>query len=151
MTKPKTVFRAALFSTLLLAHSAAQQLDTKNWGKNSPGITLALREGPRHKTAQGTLLLYNLLVRGFPSGIPYELWGWKEGDAPKRLMQGVSFDNRGILVCSGQPGFCKGDLPDDPVNMQATAKPGESKRVAVISPDGKVAGFAEALPFPIQH
>lgn len=149
-----TVLRPALsafLATLLLSYSAAQQLDAKNWGKNSPGITLALREGPRQKTAQGTLLLYNVLGHGFPSGAPYELWQWKAGQEPKRLMQGVSFDKRGVLVCSGAPGFCKGDGPDDPVNIQATAQPGESKRLAVISSDGKVAGFAEALPFPLQH
>jgi len=67
------------------------------------------------------------------------------------MMQGVSFDQRGVMVCSSRPGFCKGDGPDDPVNIQATAQPGEAKRVAVVSPDGKIAGFAEAVPLPVQH
>ncbi len=142
---------ATLLGTVLLSYSAAQQLDAKNWGKNSPGITLALHEGPRQKTAQGTLLLYNVLGRGFPSGIPYTLWQWKAGQEPKKLLEGVSFDKHGVLVCSGQAGFCKGDVPDDPVNIKATARPGESKRVAVVSPDGNIAGFAEAVPFPFQH
>lgn len=104
MTKPETVFGLALsaaLGTVPLSYSAARQLDAKNWGKNSPSITLALREGPRQKTAQGTLLLYNVLGRGFPSGIPYELWQWKTGQEPKKLMQGVSIDQRGVLVCSG--------------------------------------------------
>jgi hypothetical protein len=136
---------------VLLSHTAAQQLDAKNWDKNSPGITLELREGPRQKTAQGLLLLYNVVGRGFPSRIPYELWQWKAGQEPKKVMQGVSFDERIVMVCSGRPGFCKGDGPDDPVNIRTTAQPGESKRVAVVSPDGKVEGFAEALPFPVQH
>ena len=154
MTKTRTFFAlalSALLGTTLLPYIAAQQLDAKSWGKNSPGITLALREGPRQKTAQGTLLLYNVLGRGFPSGIPYELWQWKAGQEPRMLMQGVSFDKRGVMVCSGQAGFCKGSVPDDPVNIKATAQPGESKRVAVLSPDRKIAGFAEALPFPVQH
>ena len=142
---------SAFLSTFLASYSSAQQFDTKNWGKNSPGINLTLREGPRQKTAKGILLVYNVLARGFPSGIPYELWQWKVGQEPKRLMQGVSFDGRGVLVCSGQAGFCKGDVPNDPVNIQATAQPGEAKRVAVVSPDGKIAGFAEAVPFPVQH
>lgn len=142
---------SAFLGTILLSYSAAQQLDAKNWGKNSSGITLALHEGPREKTSQGTLLMYNVLGRGFPSGIPYQLWQWKAGQDPKKLMDGVSFDKRGIMVCSGQAGFCKGDGPDDPVNIRATAQPGEAKRVAVISPDGKIAGFAEAVPFPVQH
>jgi len=154
MTTPKTFFGLAwsvFLATVLLSYAAAQQLDAKDWGKNSPGITLALREGPRQKTAQGTLLLYNVLGRGFPSGIPYEMWQWKSGQEPKRLMQGVSFDKRGVMVCSGQARFCKGEGPDDPVNIKATAQPGESKRVAVVSPDRKIVGFAEAVPFPLQH
>ena len=154
MRKPRAVFGfglSAFLATVLLPYVAAQQLEAKNWGRNSPGITLALREGPRQKTAQGTLLLYNVLGRGFPSGIPYELWQWKAGQEPKKLMQGVSFDERGVLICSGRSGFCKGDVPNDPVNIRATARPGEAKRVAVVSPDGKIAGYAEAVPFPVQH
>lgn len=154
MTAPRTILGfalSALLGTVMLSPGAAQELDAKNWGKNSPGITLQLREGPRQKTAQGTLLVYNVLGRGFPSGIPYELWQWKAGQEPKRMMQGVSFDQRGVMVCSSRPGFCKGDGPDDPVNIQATAQPGEAKRVAVVSPDGKIAGFAEAVPLPVQH
>ncbi len=137
-----------VFFLAILLSSAAQQLDSKSWGRNSPGITLAMHEGPRQKTAQGTLLLYNVLGRGFPSGVAYELWMWKEGQQPKKIMDGVSFDQRGLLVCSGKAGFCKGDVPDDPVNIKATAQPGEAKRLGVISPDGKIAGFAEAVPFP---
>lgn len=152
MTKLGTVSGLALAAFLTAApYSAAQQLDVKNWGKNSPGITLELREGPRQKTPQGTLLLYNVLGRGFPSGIPYEVWQWKAGQKPKKLMAGVSFDKRGVMVCSSRPGFCKGDVPDDAVNIRATAQPGESKRVAVVSSDGKIAGFAEAVPFPVHH
>ena len=154
MTKPRTILGfalSALLGTVMLSRIAAQRLDAKNWGKNSPGINLQLREGPRQKTTQGMLLLYNVLGRGFPSGIPYELWQWKAGQEPKRVMQGVSFDERGVMVCSGRPGFCKGDGPDDPVNIRATAQPGEAKRVAVVSPDGRIAGFAEAVPFPFQH
>jgi hypothetical protein len=105
MTKARTFFALALsvfLGTVLLSYIAAQQLDAKNWGKNSPGITLALREGPRQKAAQGTLLLYNVLGRGFPSGIPYELWQWRAGQEPKKIMQGVSFDEHGVMVCSGR-------------------------------------------------
>jgi hypothetical protein len=154
MTKARTCFGLTLFAFLaavLVSYSDAQQLDAKNWGKNSPGTTLALHEGPRQRTAQGTLLLYNILGRGFPSGIPYELWQWKAGQEPKKVMEGVSFDKRGVMVCSGRAGFCKGDVTDDPVNIRATAQSGESKRVAVVSPDGKIAGFADAVPFPLQH
>ncbi len=67
--KPRTGFGlalSALLGTVPLSHVAAQQLDRKNWGKNSPGITLELREGPRLKTAERLVLLYNVVGRGFP-------------------------------------------------------------------------------------
>jgi len=149
----KSICRRKLRSLFLIAvaTTAWGQIDSKSWGKNSPNITLVLHEGPRQNTSQGTLLLYNLIGRGFPGGVAYELWGWKAGKEPQRVMEGVSFDSRGVLVCSGQPHFCKGNGPDDPINIQTTAAPGEAKRFAVVSPDGKIAGYAEAVPIPANH
>ena len=67
-----------------------------------------------------------------------------------RLWRESGFDKRGVLVCSGRPGFCQGDGPDDPINIKTTAALGEPKRIAVVSVDGTVAAFAEAVPFPIE-
>ena len=131
-----------------LLSSASAQTRPENWGTNTQGVTLVAHEGPREKSSQGTILLYNLIGKGFPSDVSYVLWGWPAGKEPKLLMEGVSFDQRGVLVCSGRPGFCKGKGPDDPVNIQTTAAPGEMKRFAVVSHDGRVAGFADAVPFP---
>ena len=50
----------------------------------------------------------------------------------------------------GRPGFCQGDRPEDPINIKTTAALGEPKRIAVVSVDGTVAAFAEAVPFPIE-
>jgi len=133
-----------LFST------ASGQIEAKNWGKNTSGASLAFYEGPRQKSAQGTILTYNLIGKGFPAEVAYTLWQWKPDNEPKAVMQGVSFDKRGVLVCSGRQGFCKGDGPDDPINIKTTAVLGEPKRMAVVSPDGKIASFAEAIPFPIE-
>jgi hypothetical protein len=127
-----------------------QQLDAEHWGKNTPGIELVTHEEPRQKTSSGTILMYNLIGKGFPDGIVYALWQWTPGKSPKVIMQGVSFDKRGVLVCSGKPGYCSGSGPDDPINIRTTAVPGEMKRMAVISSDGKIAGFADAIPFPIK-
>ncbi|MGB7554680.1 MAG: hypothetical protein WBM04_09915 [Candidatus Korobacteraceae bacterium] len=141
---------AAAALTLLSLPLAGQQLDAEHWGKNTPGVELILHEGPRQKTSSGTLLMYNLIGKGFPNGVVYSLWQWPAGKSPRQMMQGVSFDKRGVLVCSGKPGYCSGDGPDDPINIQATAVPGEMKRMAVVSSDGKIAGFADAVPFPIK-
>ncbi len=130
--------------------SLAQQIDESTWGKNTSGVELATHEGPRERTSSGTVLIYNLLGRGFPADKTYDLWFWTLGKKPVKAMAGVSFDKRGLLVCSGKPGSCKGEGADDPINIKATAMLGEPKRFGVISTDGKIAGFAEAVPFPIE-
>jgi hypothetical protein len=143
------VVALAVLANALLA-TAPAQFDAKNWGANSAGVTLVLHEGPRQKSPQGTALWYNLVGQGFPVGVPLQLWQWAPDKEPKRVMEGVSFDKRGVLVCAGGAGFCKGDGPDDPINIKAQAAAGEAKRMAVVSPDGKIAGFAETIPFPIE-
>jgi hypothetical protein len=130
--------------------SFAQNLDESKWGKNTPGVELATHEGPRERTSSGTVLIYNILGKGFPADKKYDLWFWKLGQSPQNAIQGASFDKHGLLVCSGKPGFCKGAVADDAVNIKATATLGEPKRFAVISADGTVAGFADAVPFPLE-
>lgn len=146
--------RRRLAAAILVACSGsisfAQGFDESKWGKNTPGVELATHEGPREHTSSGTVLIYNILGRGFPADKKYDLWFWKLGKSPQNAMQGVSFDKRGLLVCSGKPGFCKGAGPDDAINIKATASLGEPKRFAVISTDGTVAGFADAVPFPLE-
>jgi hypothetical protein len=128
---------------------AAQQLDEKMWGNNTAGVELTTHEDPRQHNASGTVLMYNLLGKGFPANKAYDLWFWIAGKKPQKAIAGVSFDKRGVLVCSGKPGACVGQGADDPINIKATAVLGEPKRFGVISTDGRVAGFAEAVPFPL--
>jgi len=94
--------------------------------------------------------MYNILGKGFPADKTYDLWFWTLSKKPTKTMSGVSFDKRGLLVCSGKPGSCKGEGPDAPINIKATATLGEPKRLGVVSADGKVAAFIEAVPFPVQ-
>jgi hypothetical protein len=143
-------FAAAILSCCCFALPlAAQQFDRKMWGRNSPGVELATHEGPRQHDASGTVLMYNLLGKGFPPNKTYDLWFWIAGKDPQKAIAGVSFDKRGVLVCSGKPGACVGQGADDPINIKSTAVLGEPKRFGVVSTDGMVAGFAEAVPFPI--
>ena len=147
----KRMVHWSTFVVLLLTLAlAGQQLDAEHWGKSTLGVELVAHEGPRQRTSSGTVLIYNLIGRGFPDGVVYALWQWPAGKPPKVLIQGVSFDKRGVLVCSGKPGYCSGSGPDDPVNIRTTAVPGEMKRMAVVSSDGKIAGLADAIPFPIK-
>ena len=128
----------------------AQRPDANNWGKGTAGVTLVAHEEPRQRTAKSTVLWYNLVGKGFPEGVVYTLWRWLPEKSPEPLIKGVSFDKRGVLVCSGNPGYCSGDGPDDPINLKTTAARGEMKRIAVVSEDGKIVAFADAVPFPIE-
>ena len=144
-------FAVASVALFFLAQTLdAQQLDAKNWGKNTPGVQLVAHEGPRQRGLTATVLMYNLIGKGFPVDTVYSLWQWTAGKDPKLVIEGVSFDKRGVLVCSSKPGYCAGSGADDPVNIRTTAVLGEEKRMAVISKDGKIAGFADAVPFPIE-
>lgn len=148
--KSRCVCLSLLCILLFALTPAFAQIDAKNWGKNTSGVTLILHEEPRQKTADGTILWFNLIGKGFPQDVPYVLWQWLPDRQPTAVMKGVSFDKRSVLVCSGKSGFCKGAGADDPVNIKATAVAGEMKRMAVVSPDGHIAGFADAVPFPIE-
>jgi hypothetical protein len=146
----RSILLPALISCVCVLPAVAQQFNGDAWGKNTPGIELQAVEGPREHTASGTTLMYNLVGKGFPANETYSLWGWIPGQKPRKAVPGVSFDKRGVLVCSGRPSGCTGRGLDDPVNIKTTAVLGEPKRFAVVSDDGKVAGFAEAVPFPIE-
>lgn len=136
--------------TLASILAVAAQLDSNNWGKGTPGVTLVAHEEPRQHSAKGTVLWYNLIGKGFPDGVVYTLWWWQPEKSPQAIIKGASFDKRGVLVCSGKPGYCSGNGPDDPINIKANAAMGEMKRLAVVSEDGKIAAFADAVPFPIE-
>ncbi|MDR3746635.1 MAG: hypothetical protein P4M04_00500 [Acidobacteriota bacterium] len=148
--RPARLFVPSLLALACVVPAVAQKFDASNWGKNTAGVTLAAHEGSRDHTDRGTVLWYNLIGKGFPDGTVYNLWRMLPGKSPEVLIKGVSFDQRGVLVCSGKPGFCSGQEPDDPVNLKTTAALGEEKHMAVISGDGKSAGFADAVPFPIE-
>jgi len=141
---------AALLTLPICVPGCMAQLDADNWGKGSPGVQLAAHESSRQHTEKGTAIWYNLLGKGFPDGVVYNLWRKLPGKQPEVLIKGVSFDQRGLLICSGKPGFCSGDTPDDPVNIKTTAAMGEEKQMAVVSEDGKTAGYVDVVPFPLE-
>jgi hypothetical protein len=147
----KTLRLTLLLLVFTSGSSLVAQLDADNWSKGTPGVTLVAHEEPRQHTAKGTVLWYNLIGKGFPEDQVYNLWQWIPDKSPQLIMKGVSFDKRGVLVCSGKPGHCSGDGPDDPINIKTTAVLGEMKRMAVASNDGTIVAFADAVPFPIEN
>jgi hypothetical protein len=90
---------------LVCGTPVAAQLDANNWANGTPGVTLVAHEGSREHSERGTVLWYNLIGKGFPDGVVYDLWRLIPGKSPELLTKGVSFDKQGTLVCSGKPGY----------------------------------------------
>ncbi len=130
--------------------AAAQQFDESMWGKNSPGVELQVVEASRQPAGSATVLTYTLKGKGFAAGKVYSLWGWIPGRKPQKAIEGVTFNAAGELTCAPASPACKGETPDAPIKIQTTAVKGEPKRFAVVSDDGRVAAFAEVVPFPIE-
>ena len=107
-----------LFAIFVLSVASAEDITSKNWGKDSQGIKLSLREESRQRSVNGTILSYKIIGEGFRRVFLINCGNGFQ--ARSRKSQGkVSFDKHGVLVCSGKPGFCSGDGPDD----QSTLRP----------------------------
>lgn len=140
----------SLLSFLLTLPLAAQNFNAEAWGKGSPGVELQANEISREHTASGTELTYTLTGKGFAPNLTYSLWGWIPGHKPQRAIDGVTFDSKGMVICDPKAPVCKTETPGVPLKIKTTAVLGEPKRFAVVSDDGRVAAFAEAVPFPIE-
>lgn len=145
-----TLYVLPLLCSVIAVPLAAQQFNEDAWGHNTPGVELQATEGPREATASGTRLTYVLSGKGFPANLNYSFWGWIPGRKPERAIDGVTFNAKGLMICNSTSSSCRGEGPDAPIKIQTTAVPGEPKRFAVVSADGKVAGFTEVVPFPIE-
>lgn len=144
---------AATFAASAQALEASvQQLVAmqRAWGPktNSAAATLTLTEGSR-STAQGhALVRYRMMTSGLPKDQKYSLLMWQTGGQPQGVMNGVTIDAKGMAICAGKAGTCRGDKPDDPVDLAMQAGLGEVKRVALVAEDKSVHVSASVVPFP---
>ncbi|HVT96154.1 MAG TPA: hypothetical protein VHE33_01525, partial [Acidobacteriaceae bacterium] len=156
-----------------------------HWGPQmtTPGLSLAMTEVSRTKTADGTQIKYHLTGSGFSPTDKLTLVRWPLDAQAKVLMGGISFDAKGVAVCSDSPGAdslaaaaanlsaapapnatapaktqsapapppsCVTTMkPEEPVEIETTAAPGEAIRVALVTADRKRAAETSAIPFPI--
>jgi hypothetical protein len=49
-------------------------------------------------------------------------------------MQGLTLGESGMVICPGKPGTCKGEKPDDAVDLATQQVPGEPLRVGQVLP-----------------
>ena len=127
-----------IFTVLAVAAGWPQSIDSvqqlvamqRAWSPktNSVGATLTLTEGSRSTANGHALLSYRMMTSGLPNGKTYSLVMWQTGGQPQGVMDGVTIDASGTAICSGKAGMCRGDKPDDPIDvaMQAGFGRGEA-------------------------
>ena len=73
-----------------------------HWGPDmdSPGLSIALAEVRRTKTAQGTSITYQITGSGFSPDGKLTLVRWPLNAEAHSVMSGISFDAKGVAVCS---------------------------------------------------
>jgi hypothetical protein len=123
----------------------------KHFGKdmNSPGVELSLKETNRSRSGDRTLVTYSLYGTGLPSNATYTLIQVQLDGTMAKIMEGVTLNAKGEAICAGREGTCKGDGPNDPIDLVAYAGKGEPKRFGLVSDDeAHVKGFVAVVPFP---
>ncbi len=157
MMSPRTILAAAAILAAPLAASAqgldsVQQLVSmqRAWGPktSSAGATLTLTEASRTTANGHAVVSYRMMTSGLPKDKTYSLVMWQLGGQPQGVMAGVTIDATGTAICAGKAGTCRGDKPDDPIDLAMQAGLGEVKRVGLIADDKSAQVFASAVPFP---
>jgi hypothetical protein len=122
----------------------------KNFGKkmNTPGVDLSAREISRSGASDRTLVTYELIATGMPKNKTYSLFQLQINGSLIKNLSGVTLDEGGRAICAGREDTCKGDGPNDPIDLVLFAGKAEPKRFALTSDDSAVKGFVEVVPFP---
>lgn len=123
----------------------------KHFGKdmNSPGVELSLKETNRSRSGDRTLVTYSLYGVGLPSDTTYTLIQVQLDGTMAKVMEGVTLNSKGEAICAGREGTCRGDGPNDPIDLVAYAGKAEPKRFGLVSNDGAhMKGFVAVVPFP---
>ena len=73
-----------------------------HWGPemSTPGLSIAMSELARTKTADGTQIRYQITGSGFAPTDKLMLVRWPLDGQAKVLMGGINFDTKGVAVCS---------------------------------------------------
>lgn len=158
--------------------AAAERLASAqaHWGPDmsTPGLSIALTEVLREKTADGsTRITYHITGTGFSPTDRLSLVRWPLDSQSKVVMSGIGLDSTGTAICAppepavpsapaqgGTAAPPAANLPpapncsasmqvNQPVVIEASAAPGEPVRVALIGPDLKRGAATTAVPFPL--
>ena len=118
-------------------------------GMNSPGVELSLKELGRTRASDRTLVKYGLYATGLPEDKTYTLFQVQLDGSLIKNMEGVGLDGAGRAICPGRPGTCRGNGPNDPIDLIVFAGKSEPKRFALIAEDDShLKSFVSVVPFP---
>lgn len=142
----------ALARTTYTPEQLAQRLTAMHeaWGPraSTPNVSLTIVEESR----TGADFRYALRATGIRSGTVFTLMSWPVTQrGPAEVLQGVTFDDKGMAICAGRAGTCGNPaFPNDPIHIPFRAVPGEPVRLAIVSSDGLIKAFAKIVPLPLQ-
>jgi hypothetical protein len=122
----------------------------RSWGSkmNSTGATLSLKEVSRRTSGGNAVVRYRMMALGLPVDKVYSLVMWQLGGQPENILEGVTIDETGSAICTGKPGTCGGNKPNDPVELAMSGALGEPKRVGLVAADKGAYAFGSVVPFP---
>src|SRR5258708_889642 len=119
------------------------------WGPaaSTPSASLTLKESSR----SGPVIKFGLYAEGVPQDQTYTIVTWPvTQNRPSEVMNGVTVDASGQAICAGTPGTCRGDQPNDPINIATQPVPGEPVRLGLVSTGGATKVFAKIVPIPLR-
>ena len=161
---PKFSYMVALFAIGVSATFAQQSnpsnanvqdavaslvMSHNNWGPqaSTPNVSLVIKESAR----SGKIIKLRLYAEGVPKDGIYSIVAWPvTTKGPSVTQQGVTLAADGLAICAGTPGTCRGDRPDDPVDLVVQPIPGEPVRLGLVSADGSVRALAKTVPVPLK-
>jgi len=121
----------------------------KAWGAgtSTPNASLTIKELSR----SGRTIKFNLIAEGVAKDGIYSIVAWPVTQKqPVGVQQGVTLDATGLAICAGTPTTCRGDKPNDPIDLVLQPVPGEPVRIGLVSASGDIKVFAKIVPFPLR-
>jgi hypothetical protein len=119
------------------------------WGAaaSSQNASLTIQESSR----SGRTIKFRLLAGGVAKDEIYSIVAWPVTQKqPVEVQKGVTLDASGLAVCAGTPTTCRGDKPNDPIDLVFQPVPGEPIRLGLVSASGSIKIFAKIVPVPMR-
>lgn len=120
----------------------------KEWGEkfNTPGATLVLKKMGQGILDGHTAVAYSAFASGLPKDGHYTLWIWVVGSDPQAVADAYINNDDKVVNVLADP---QHHVAEDPIDLKMFAGKGEPKKIALISDDGRLRAFGQAVPFPI--